>query len=120
MVRERIRIARRDTRQGVKTIAERAGTDPEVEALFRQYGRNLGEMLAPWADRFGAEATILGGNIAGSVELFRPALNEALSERGIHIAIDVCPLKERAALLGAARLFDESFWQRVKHDLPRA
>jgi hypothetical protein len=30
----------------------------------------------------------------------------------------VSALKEDAALIGSARLFDETFWDVIKHDLP--
>ena len=105
---------------GVKTIAEHAGRDPDVAALFRRFGGNLGELVAPWVRRFGAEALILGGNVAGALDLFAPTLNDVLNAEGADVAVVVCPLRESAALLGAARLFDGDFWNRVRHDLPRA
>ena len=106
--------------KGVKSIAEHAEEHPGAAAIFHEFGRNLGGILAPWVDTFEADALILGGNVARAMALFSPALSDAMREHGVRPAIAVCPLKEAAALLGAARLFDPVFWQRVKDDLPRA
>ena len=109
-----------NTVNGVRPIAEEAGKNPDVAAIFRRFGSNLGEVLAPWVDAFQAEALIFGGNVAAAMALFAPALNAVLSERGVSPAVEVCPLGDTAALLGAARLFDDGFWQRVSGELPTA
>ena len=105
--------------RGVKAIAEHAGTSPEVTAIFTEYGRNLGTILAPWMNTFEAQALILGGNVTGAIALFAPALTDVLSGHDLRPEIAVCPLGETAALLGAARLFEADFWMRVKDELPR-
>lgn len=106
--------------EGVKGVAEQAAHDADVRAIFENYGRNLGDILGPWIQRFGAQALIFGGNVAGAMDLFGPALLRALDSHGSNVAAEVCPLRDKAALLGAARLFESEFWRRVKDDLPRA
>ncbi|MCG8369813.1 MAG: ROK family protein [Proteobacteria bacterium] len=106
--------------EGVKGAAERAAHDAGVRAVFERYGRNLGEILGPWIGRFDAQALIFGGNVAGAIDLFGPALLQALAEHGADVAVEVCPLRDKAALLGAARLFESGFWRRIEDDLPRA
>lgn len=105
---------------GVKGIAEQAENNAEVRAIFEEFGNNLGEILGPWIDQFDAQALIFGGNVAGAMDLFGPALRDSLAARASSAAAEVCPLRDRAALVGAARLFDDAFWQNVKDDLPRA
>ena len=106
--------------QGVKDIAEQASKDSDVAAIFERFGTNLGEILAPWVGRFQSEALILGGNVAGAVDLFATALTGALDRHGVGTDVEVCPLGATAALLGAARLFENSFWRMIEGDLPRA
>ena len=105
---------------GVKRITESARNDAGIRAIFDEYGSNLAEILGPWIDRFGAEALIFGGNVAGAMDLFGPALLDAPAVLESNPIAEVCPLRERAALAGAARLFDDAFWHGVKDDLPRA
>ena len=105
-------------RAGVKVIAQLANEDSEVAEIFRRYGTNLAEILIPWISSFCAEALIIGGNVAAAARHFAPALTDALTVSGHRIDVEVCSLREDAALLGAARLFDERFWEQVKDDLP--
>ncbi|MBK9713941.1 MAG: ROK family protein [Kouleothrix sp.] len=76
----------------------RAG-DPAARAAFAQFGADLGELLAPFARTFDAEAVLLLGGIANAADLFADAM------RG-RLAADVVAgeLGPRAALLGAAAL----------------
>ncbi len=104
---------------GVKAIAEAAADRPVAGSLFADFGVHLGELLAPWVTAFDANAVILGGNVANAYELFATPLRETLEKHGATPAVAVCPIRETAALLGAARLLDDSFWNRIRHDLPR-
>ncbi len=103
---------------GVKELAERAVADPEASALFDRFGRNLGHFLAPWLTRFGAEVLVIGGNISNAWNLFGEAALESLATEGCTIRVEISELKEDAALLGGAFLFDDDFWKSVQHALP--
>ncbi|WP_242416153.1 ROK family protein [Sphingomonas panni] len=110
------RIARR--LDGIATVvaaaeAARAGNGTAV-TIFADYGDNLGTILSPWVECFGAGTVMLGGRICGAFDLFGPALRRHLP--ATHIAVH--PDTERAAILGAARTFDASFWDRARHHLP--
>jgi glucokinase len=78
--------------------AARAG-DLIARRVFEQFGADLGAFLSPYAAAFQAEAVLVLGRIAGALDLFGPALQQALvvpllaAERG-----------PEAALLGAAEL----------------
>lgn len=100
--------------EGVREVAGVAGKDPEVKAIFDEFGRNLGRFLAPWLTGFGAEILVMGGNISHAYELFGPAFDEELKAAGCGVATAISELKEDAALLGSAYLHDETFWKAVQ------
>ncbi len=100
--------------EGVREVAEAAGRLPEVMAIFNEFGRNLGRLLAPWLTKFGAEILVMGGNISHAYELFGPAYEEELKAAGCGVVTAISELKEDAALLGSAYLHDETFWKAVQ------
>jgi glucokinase len=67
----------------VKPIADaaRAGS-ANARAMFAEFGRLFGEMLAPYVAEFKPEAIIVGGNIARSADLFLGETKAALAESG--------------------------------------
>lgn len=100
--------------RGVYDIARVAGTSREVAAIFEEFGSNLGEFMAPWLNRFGAEALIIGGNISRAYDLFGEAFSHQLSISGCQTVPFVSELLEDSALLGSGYLLDDSYWEGVK------
>ena len=98
---------------GVKELADRYQEDPEVRRLFSQYGQSLGEIIAPWLKKFGAEIVIPGGNITKAYDLYRETLLEALGTDLAHVKIEISELKEDGALLGSARLVEDAYYEKV-------
>ncbi|MFC7936262.1 ROK family protein [Streptomyces sp. NPDC057387] len=89
----------------VHEIAVRAVKgDAAAAEVFRYAFDALGRALAPWIDRFGATAVVVGGSMAQSWDLVRPALTTGLVAAG-GPAVPVLPARqpEEAALIGAAR-----------------
>ncbi|WP_294324456.1 ROK family protein [uncultured Sphingomonas sp.] len=110
------RIAQR--LDGIDTVvaaadAARAGNETAA-TIFADYGDNLGTILSPWVDRFGAGTVMLGGRICGAFDLFGPVLRQHLPTTHIAVHADT----EDAAIIGAARTFDATFWDRARHHLP--
>ncbi len=103
---------------GVKEIANAAQQDPSVQELFDEFGRNLAEFLTPWLRSFQPELLVLGGNVAKSWFLMEASFQSVLTTQNILLKIMSSALMEEAALIGAARLLDDSFWERVKENLP--
>lgn len=66
----------------------------------------LGATMAPWLDRFGASALVVGGSIAGSWDVLAPALTAGLASASTRPAqaLVVGPAHdaEHAPLVGAA------------------
>ena len=71
--------------------AARAAIDGPLE--------KLGHALAPWLERFGATALVVGGSMAGSWDLVEPALRTGIPNR---VALLRARLPDEAALIGAA------------------
>jgi glucokinase len=108
----------RERLDGIPTVIAAAdaarASDAQAAAIFADYGSNLGTILSPWVDRFDAGTVMLGGRICGAFDLFGPALRQHLPATHIAVHADT----EDAAIIGAARTFDATFWDRARHHLP--
>jgi glucokinase len=104
--------------KGVKELAELALKDKVVRDLFEEYGENMGAFLSPWINKFKAEMLVIGGNISNAYNLFGKILEERLKQEKCSCVVEISELKEDAALLGSAYLFDDEFWKAVQHALP--
>ncbi|MFJ6086829.1 ROK family protein [Streptomyces sp. NPDC092369] len=80
----------------------RAG-NPAAAKAFRYAFEALGQAVAPWVDRFEASAVVIGGSMAQSWDLIRPALFAGLVLAGGTTA-RVSPARQpaQAPLIGAA------------------
>lgn len=103
---------------GVKEIADLASGEKIAKDLFTEFGNNLGIFLAPWLNRFKAETLVIGGNISYAYNLFGNVFEESLKKEKCSCKVEISDLKEDAALLGSAYLFDDNFWKSVQHALP--
>lgn len=72
--------------------------------IYADFGKDLAEFVAPWLDRFGADAFVIGGNLAKDWDLFIQAFQSELDRRlpGHKIAVKPCELGEQAPVCGAA------------------
>lgn len=104
---------------GVKEIAERVKSDPRAMEIFEEFGQNLGIFLGPWLLKFKADTLVMGGNIAAAYQLFRKEFDESLKNQGLTLSCHVSELKEDAALIGSARLFDNDIWKQLSPLLPK-
>jgi glucokinase len=104
--------------KGVKELADRASSEEYAMSLFTEFGNNLGLFLTPWINRFKAEKLVIGGNISYAYNLFGNVFEERLKKDGAGCRVEISELKEDAALLGSAYLFDNNFWKAVQHALP--
>ena len=103
---------------GVKELAQLASADKAVADLFIDFGENAGSFLAPWLKSFGAEILVIGGNISHAYSLFGEVFEDRLKKENCFCEVAISKLKEDAALLGSAYLFDDDFWKSVQHSLP--
>jgi glucokinase len=106
------------TVSGVRDVAELAVKDPIAANLFIEFGANLGEFLGPWIAKFDAQNIVIGGNMVKAWELFGSEFKQSLTAQNVNANICLSELGETAAMIGSARLIDESFWNQVKPLLP--
>jgi glucokinase len=99
---------------GVKQVVDRAATDSQAKDVFVEFGTNLGNFVGPWVKKFGADILVIGGNVSAAYYLFGSSLEKSLKKQKISSTIHVSDLKEDAASIGSARLFDDNFWNQVK------
>jgi glucokinase len=104
--------------EGVKELVQREEEREIVDNLFATFGYELGGFLAPWLKKFGAEILVVGGNISYAYDRFGQIFEERLKKENWDHKIELSELKEDAALLGSAYLFDPYFWKAVQHALP--
>jgi glucokinase len=85
---------------GGKEIARSAlDGDATARAIYRDFGATLADFIVPHLSAFGADALVIGGNLARDWDLFFPALRAAIPAC---IAIKPCELGEQAPIYGAA------------------
>ncbi|PRY11294.1 glucokinase [Pontibacter ummariensis] len=91
--------------RNVKEMVGKVSAESKVLQAFQEFGQHLGEFLLSFIGEAESEVVVIGGNIANSLDLFRPAMEQALAENGIIIPIKQAQLGEYAALIGAASLW---------------
>lgn len=99
--------------KGVKELVKLAESDLTAKNLFNDFGKNLGNFLVSWIKDFNAECIVMGGNIAKSYFLFEDEMNKQFQKNGLQIAVHISELDEDAALIGSARLCDNTFYQKL-------
>ena len=103
---------------GVKELSSLFNKDKVVRDLFHEFAVDLGVFLGPWLNKFQAEVLIAGGNISYAYDLFGADFEKSLKSQGWSGLVEVSELKEDAAFLGSAYLFNDEFWRAVQHALP--
>lgn len=106
----RYRLVRPDypAEDGVKGIAAAARRgDAEAARIFAELGKDLAAVLLPVCERFRPERIIFGGRIANDFALFEAPLKAALSCGPDATETVQSELGGRAALAGAAALFED-------------
>jgi len=98
---------------GVKEMSEEALQNPDVQAIFTEFGQNLGNFMAPWLVRFRAGCLTIGGNISRGYDLFKQPFRQALRSHNCEPALFLSELGELAAIAGSARLTDDSFYSKL-------
>lgn len=76
----------RSSHTDIRDLAEAAGKgDPGAQALFREYGMRLGEMLLPYVRAFRPDRIVLGGQISNSFALWEEELKLVLGPTSVPV-----------------------------------
>lgn len=101
--------------RNVKELSQLAGTNVEVQLIFREFGASLGNFLLQFIARENPRAIVIGGNIAKAHPLFGCVAANIVREQYPAVSLKWSVLGEEAPLLGAAG----SWWaSHSQHHLP--
>ena len=98
---------------GVKEIAETAVFDSNAMVTFKQFGKNLASFLSPWIKKATIDTLVIGGNISKAHILFQESLAIQLRAHGDDPEIKISSENDMQAILGAARLVEEKYWNKI-------
>ncbi|QCX37400.1 ROK family protein [Aureibaculum algae] len=101
---------------GVKDIVNM--NDKYTAQVFEEFSNNFNNFMLPYLLDFKADLVLVGGNITKSQELFLPIAIEFWKKNGVDIPVKIIQKSEEANLIGAAYLFNDAFWGRIKDGLP--
>ncbi len=104
---------------GVKEIVNEAETDEEIRSMFKNFGNNLAKLLTPWIKKFSVEMIVVGGNISKAFSLFGNSMQKQLSDNGLQISIESSELNDIAQMIGAAKIIDDIYWQKLLPELKK-
>jgi glucokinase len=102
--------------KGVKEITEIE--DSLATKIFQDFADNLCEFLSPYILDFDADLLVIGGNIAKSHSLFLSQLQQNLQNKNIELPINIIENTEETSIIGSSYLYNETFWQKIKEELP--
>ncbi len=105
--------------KGVKEIADKAPVDENAALTFRQFGKELAGFLSPWIKKASIDSIVIGGNISKAHALFLGILKSELKILGDNPNISISSENDLQAILGAARLSEENYWNKIKSLLKR-
>jgi glucokinase len=92
---------------GVRELAGKYATEPEVRNLFTTFGENLAHILLKQFPTGSKDALIIGGNIARAWDLFIPPMQAVLKSNGSTMQVLPAQKREQAPMLGAAALWKQ-------------
>ncbi len=92
------------TAKNVKVIGENVVSEPLAGQVFKEFGNNLGEVLAAYIKKHNTQTVVIGGNIINAWDLFIAETKQVLHKHGLEVLLLKAGLGEEAALLGAASL----------------
>ncbi|EZH72837.1 hypothetical protein ATO12_22155 [Aquimarina atlantica] len=100
-----------NTIRGVKDLITDSNSNLYADQIFNEFSKNLAIFLSPWLQDYNAEAVVIGGNISKAWNSFADNLNMELKNQGCNTKIYQSELKEKAILLGGARLVNNMFYE---------
>lgn len=97
----------------VLQVSLNAENENAARETFSEFGKQLGIFLFPYLQTFDAKVIVLGGNICRAYHLFSGTLHQQLPGYKVYVS----SLGEKAAMVGAARLLDDNYYQGIENTL---
>jgi glucokinase len=91
---------------GLKTLLSNPETRPDTLQVLQVFGQNLADLILMQLIGRDIDKIVIGGNMVKASDLFLPEVRRVLDEHQINTEIFISKLGEKAAMIGAASLFD--------------
>lgn len=99
------------TINGVKDLTNNPEPNTYITQIFEEFSSNLATFLLPWLQGYEVDAIVIGGNISKAWDFFAQNFKQKLEKQGCFTKIYQSDLKEKAILLGGARLVNDAFYK---------
>jgi glucokinase len=94
------------TVDGLKTLLSNPELRPDTLQVLQVFGQNLADLILLQLKGRDIDKIVIGGNMVKAADLFLPEVRRVLHDHQITTEIFISKLGERAAMIGAASLFD--------------
>jgi glucokinase len=91
---------------GLKTLLSNPEMRTDTLRILQVFGQNLADLIVMQLKGRDIERIVIGGNMVKAADLFFPEMRRVLHEHQINTEIFISKLGEKAAMLGAASIFD--------------
>ncbi|WP_308992374.1 ROK family protein [Mariniflexile litorale] len=106
-------------KEGINGVKDIVNFNNEyTHQVFQEFSNNLAEFMLPYLLDFNTDLLLIGGNITRSHQLFLPMVIDLWNKQGFKIPVRIIQKSEEANLIGASYLFNETFWETIKDELP--
>lgn len=95
------------TGENIPSVKMLAATGQSGEHIFKTFGENMADFLAPWLKKYDCDTLVLGGNISKAWHLFRETFTGNLTAHNCDTEIVICDDTEHCIITGAALLAKE-------------
>lgn len=90
----------------------------QVTAIFKQFGQNLGEVLAPVLNKFNATKVVFGGSLGKELDLYGAEFRTSLMSHGCSTAVEKESDEQDLFVVGGAQLAKDQYWMSIEGLLP--
>ena len=91
---------------GLKTLLSHPKTRTDTLQVLQVFGQNLADLILMQLKDRDIDKIVIGGNMVKASDLFLPEVRRVLHENQINTEVLISKLGEKAAMIGAASLFD--------------
>jgi len=91
---------------GLKTLLSYSELRPATLNVLKEFGQNLAALMLMQMEGKAIDKVVIGGNMVKAADLFLPEVKKVLLEHSSNPEIFISKLGEKAAMIGAASLFE--------------
>ena len=92
---------------GLKALLAMPEMRPSTLDVLKEFGQNLAELMLLQMEGKAIDKVVIGGNMVKAGDLFLPVVKRVLNANNAYPEIFISKLGEKAAMIGAASLFEK-------------